>query len=58
MTAPIYQNTVKGIRERIVDTARDLVLLPQTEGTKAALSSLIDALAHLRVEENKEGKQS
>jgi len=53
MTAPIYQQSVKGIRQRIMDTCDDVSKLPQTEGTKAALNSLIDALAHLRVEEGK-----
>ena len=51
-----YQQSVKGIRERIMDTCNDVSKLPQTEGTIAALNSLIEALAHLRVEESKEGK--
>jgi hypothetical protein len=56
MTAPIYQNTVKGIRERVLEAANDLTKVEPTKDTTAALNSLIDALAHLRVEENKEGK--
>jgi outer membrane protein TolC len=54
MTAA-YQQAVKGIRERVESAVRDL---QQLQGAEKALNSLLDALAHLRVEENKEGKQS